>query len=312
MLTYLVKRVLLVVPTILVVLAITFVLLRVSGSPVDMVLGEKGGTPEQRARLEHELGLDRPLPAQFVDYFAKLFRGDMGIIVGADRTVAQAVADGLPNTLLLAFCAMTLATVVGVAGGVLSALRRDSVLDVALRVATFCFISTPVFWFGIVMLLVFAYQLGWLPGSATGTVTWRAFVLPVIVLGIRPAAFIARVTRSSMLDELDREYVRTARAKGLAERVVILKHVLANIAIPLVTVIGGDLGSLMGGTMITETVFSFNGVGRLAAWSVLYRQYDAVMAVALLWAAIFVIVNLLIDVTYAWADPRVTFAEERP
>ena len=312
MLTYLVKRLLLVVPTILVVLVITFFLLRMSGSPVDEILGEKGGTPAERARLEHELGLDRPLPVQFVDYFAKLFRGDMGIIASSGRPVSRVIAERLPNTLILAFCAMALATVVGITSGMLSALRRDSILDVALRIVTFCFISTPVFWFGIVLLLVFAYWLGWLPASATGTVTWRAFVLPVIALGIRPAAFIARVTRSAMLDELDREYVRTARAKGLSERVVVLKHVLANIAIPLVTIIGGDLGSLMGGTMITETVFSFNGVGRLAAKAVLNRQYDAVMGVALLWAGIFVIVNLAIDVVYAYADPRVTFAEAKP
>ncbi|HUU44020.1 MAG TPA: ABC transporter permease, partial [Planctomycetota bacterium] len=179
-----------------------------------------------------------------------------------------------------------------------------------LRFVTFLFISTPVFWFGIMLIFVFAYLLGWLPPSATGLESWRAMVLPVIALGLRPAAFIARVTRSTALDELSRDYVRTARAKGLSEWSVTLRHVLRNLWVPLVTVIGGDLGSLLGGTMITETIFSINGLGRFAVDSVLNRQYDAVMGVALVWAVIFVVVNLFIDVAYALADPRVVFEGE--
>jgi peptide/nickel transport system permease protein len=307
MLRYLIKRLSLVVPTILAVLGITFFLLRASGSPVDEILGEKGGTPEERSRLEHELGLDRPLPRQFVDYFARLFRGDMGTIVSTHTPVAREIARRLPNTVKLAFAAMLLATLVGVASGVLCAVRRDSALDLTLRFLTFCFISTPVFWFGIMLIFVFAYVLGWLPASATGEGGIAAFVLPVVALGLRPASFIARVTRSTMLDELSQNYVVTARAKGLSEWTVTLRHALRNIAIPLVTIIGGDLGNLLGGTMITETVFSVSGVGRFAVEAVVNRWYDAVMGVALLWAAVFVAVNLAIDVAYAFADPRVAF-----
>jgi len=310
MLTYLIKRLSLVVPTILAVLVITFFLLRASGSPVDEILGEKGGTPEQRRMLERELGLDRPLVVQFVAYFARLFKGDMGTIVSTKTPVAREIARRLPNTIKLAFAAMVLATVVGLASGVLSALYRDSTLDVVIRFITFCFIATPIFWFGIMLIFVFAYLLGWLPASATGEAGWTALVLPVIALGLRPASFIARVTRSSMLDELSKDYVRTARAKGLSEWTVTTRHVLRNIAIPLVTIIGGDLGNLLGGTMITETVFSFNGVGRFAVEAVINRWYDAVMGVALLWAAVFVVVTLCIDMAYAFADPRVVFEKK--
>jgi peptide/nickel transport system permease protein len=307
MLTYLVKRLSLVVPTILTVLVITFFLLRVSGSPVDAILGERGGTEEQRRRLEHDLGLDRPLHAQFVDYFAKLFRGDMGTIYSSGAPVSREISRRLPNTVKLAFLAMLVASIVGVVSGALSATWRDSFLDVTLRFVTFWLISTPVFWFGIMLIFAFAYGLGWLPSSATGDGGWTALVLPVVTLGLRPAAFIARVTRSSMLDELPKNYVLAARAKGLSEWTVTTRHVLRNIAIPLVTVIGSDLGNLLGGAMITETVFSVSGVGRLAVQAVSNRWYDAVMGVTLLWAAIFVVVNLCIDVAYAFADPRVAF-----
>ena len=311
MLTYLTKRLALVIPTILTVLVITFFLLRATGSPVDEELGEKGGTPEQRARLEHELGLDKPLPVQFVNYFRKLSRGDMGTFGSSRTPVAEELFKRLPNTIMLAFVAMVVATVVGVTSGILSAVYRNSPLDVVLRFITFCFISTPVFWFGIMLLFVFAYLLGWLPASATGEQGWTVFILPVIALGLRPASFIARVARSSMLDEQTRNYVTTARAKGLSEKAVVLKHILRNMAIPLITVIGSDLGSLMGGTMITETIFSFGGVGRFAVDAVLNRWYDGVMGVALLWAAIFVAVNLCIDIAYAFLDPRVAFEAEK-
>jgi len=312
MLPYLVKRLSLVVPTILAVLVITFFLLRASGSPVDEILGEKGGTPEQRRMLEHELGLDRPLARQFVDYFARLFRGDMGTIVSTRTPVARELARRLPNTIKLAFAAMLLASVVGVASGVLSARFRDSALDVAVRFVTFCFISTPIFWFGIMLIFVFAYLLGWVPASATGQGGWTTLVLPIVALGLRPASFIARVTRSSMLDELSKNYVVTARAKGLSEWTVTMRHVLRNVAIPLVTIIGGDLGNLLGGTMITETVFSVGGIGRFAVEAVINRWYDAVMGVALLWAVVFVVVTLLIDIAYAFADPRVAFEGGTP
>ncbi len=311
MLTYLTKRLALVIPTILTVLVITFFLLRATGSPVDEELGEKGGTPEQRARLEHELGLDKPLPVQFVNYFRKLSRGDMGTFGSSRTPVAEELFKRLPNTIMLAFVAMVVATVVGVTSGILSAVYRNSPLDVVLRFITFCFISTPVFWFGIMLLFVFAYLLGWLPASATGEQGWTVFILPVIALGLRPASFIARVARSSMLDEQTRNYVTTARAKGLSEKAVVLKHILRNMAIPLITVIGSDLGSLMGGTMITETIFSFGGVGRFAVDAVLNRWYDGVMGVALLWGAIFVAVNLCIDIAYAFLDPRVAFEAEK-
>ncbi len=311
MLNYLLKRLTLVVPTILAVLVLTFFLVRATGSPVDSLLGERGGSAEERARLEHQLGLDRPVAVQFVAYFGRLCRGDLGVVANSESgaPVAGEIARRLPNTIILAVSAMLLAVVVGVGSGLVSARRRNSAFDMVLRFLTFCLISTPVFWFGVVLLFVFAYYLGWFPASATGGFSVAAFVLPVVALGLRPAAFIARVTRSAALDELSQNYVAAARAKGLSEWTITTRHVLRNIAVPLVTVIGGDLGSLLGGAMITETIFSINGVGRFAVEAVLYRWYDAVMAVTLLWGVIFVLVNLAIDVTYALADPRVAFEE---
>ena len=310
MLNYLVKRLMLVVPTILAVLVLTFFLVRMTGSPVDEALGERGGTAEERARLTHELGLDRPMSSQFVGYFGRLLRGDLGVIASSKAPIADEIARRLPNTLILAVSAMVLATIIGVASGVLSARFRDSALDLVIRFLTFALISTPVFWFGIMLLFVFAYHLQWLDSEATGGLTFASMLLPVVTLGLRPAAFIARVTRSAMLDELSQNYVAAARAKGLSEWTVTMRHALRNIAIPLVTVIGGDLASLLGGAMITETLFSVNGVGRFAVDAVRYRWYDAVMAVTLLWAAIFVLVNLAIDLTYALVDPRVRFEDK--
>jgi len=307
MLPYLVKRLSLVVPTILAVLVITFFLLRASGSPVDEILGEKGGTPEQRRMLEHELGLDRPLARQFVDYFARLFRGDMGTIVSTRTPVARELARRLPNTIKLAFAAMLLASVVGVASGVLSARFRDSALDVAVRFVTFCFISTPIFWFGIMLIFVFAYLLGWVPASATGQGGWTTLVLPIVALRLRPASFIARVTRSSMLEVLRQDYIRTERAKGLSERLVIYRHAVRNAMIPVVTVIALNFGLLLAGALLTETVFAWPGIGRYVVRAVGMRDYPVVQGCVMFFALIFVVVNLIADVLYVYIDPRIKY-----
>lgn len=306
---YLLRRLAWSVPTIGVVLVLTFFLVRLSGDPLDELLGPKGGSPAERARLAHQLGLDRPLHRQFLDYFVRLGRGDLGSIpsAGAFSSVAEEIRTRLPKTFALAVSAMLLATLVGVGSGLVQARMPDTWLDRALRAATFLLISSPVFYFGILLIFLFAYLLGILPASATGDTPLAFYLLPVATLGLRPAAFISRVTRSTVLDELGRQYVLTARAKGLSGIAVLLRHVLRNASLPLVTIIGGDLGSLMGGTMITETVFSFRGLGQFAVEAVRNRWFDAVMAVALVWAVIFVLVNLVVDLCYARLDPRVNF-----
>ncbi len=304
---YLVKRLLIAVPTILAVLVVTFLLMHAApGDPVTTLLGDRAATAEERARLEHEAGLDRPLAVQFLSYLSRFVRGDLGRIFGTRRRIADELRARLPNTAILALAAVVLASVLGVTTGVVSAYWRNSVVDAGFRLLTFFCISAPVFWFGLMLIVVFALKLGWFP--AAGSDTWAHLILPALALGLRPAAFIARVTRSTMLDALGENYILTARAKGLSERVVVLKHALRNVALPVVTVIGGDLGSLMGGTVITETVFGFVGLGAFALDAILNRWYSAIMAVAMLWAVIFVLVNLVVDLLYVVLDPRVRLA----
>ena len=306
---YLLKRLLVAVPTVVAVLVITFLLMHAApGDPVSTLLGDQAVTPAERARLEHEAGLDRPLVVQFVGYLGRFARGDLGHIFGTRRRIADELWVRLPNTLTLALAAVVLASLLGVGTGIVSAYWRNSLLDATFRLLAFFCISAPVFWFGLMLIVVFALKLGWFP--AAGSDTWGHLVLPALALGLRPAAFIARVTRSTMLDCLGENYILTARAKGLPERTVVLKHALRNVALPVVTVIGGDLGNLLGGTVITETVFGFVGLGAFAVEALLNRWYSAIMAVAMLWAVIFVAVNLVVDLLYVLLDPRIRLAGE--
>ncbi len=306
---YLVKRLLVAGPTVLAVLLGTFLLMHAApGDPVTTLLGDRAATAQERAQLEHEAGLDRTLPVQFVGYLGRFARGDLGRIFGTRRLISDELRVRLPNTATLALAAVLLASILGVTTGVVSAYWRNSLADAAFRVLTFFCISAPVFWFGLMLIVVFALKLGWLP--AAGSDTWAHLILPALALGLRPAAFIARVTRSTMLDALSENYILTARAKGLSERAVVLKHALRNVALPVVTVIGGDLGSLMGGTVITETIFGFVGLGAFAVEAIFNRWYSAIMAVAMLWAVIFVVVNLVVDVLYVVLDPRVRLTGE--
>ena len=307
--TYLVKRLLIAVPTVFAVLVVTFLLMHAApGDPVSTLMGDRSVTAQERARLEHEAGLDRPLAVQFLSYLGRFLRGDLGTIFGTRRKIADEVRVRFPNTVLLALAAVVLAALLGVTTGALSAYWRNSWLDSLFRLLTLFCISAPVFWFGLMLIVVFSLKLGWLP--AAGSDTWAHLVLPALALGLRPAAFIARVTRSTLLDVLGEHYILTARAKGLPERVVLLRHALRNVALPVVTVIGGDLGSLMGGTVITETVFGFVGLGAFAVEAILNRWYSAIMVVAMLWAVIFVAVNLMVDLLYVALDPRLRLAGE--
>jgi ABC-type dipeptide/oligopeptide/nickel transport system permease component len=306
---YVVKRLLVAVPTVFAVLVITFLLMHAApGSPVDTLIGDRQVTAEERARLEREAGLDKPLVVQFFGYLGRFARGDLGQIFGTRRSIAAELRVRLPNTLTLALVAVLLATLLGVTTGVVSAVKRNSLADAVFRLLTFFCISAPVFWFGLMLIVVFALRLGWLP--AAGSDTWAHLVLPALTLGLRPAAFIARVTRSTMLDVLGENYILTARAKGLPERTVVGKHALWNVALPVVTVIAADLGNLLGGTVITETVFGFVGLGAFAVEAILNRWYSAIMAVAMLWGIIFVVVNLAVDVLYVLLDPRIRLTGE--
>lgn len=306
MLTFVVRRVLVSLPLILGILFLTFFLMQlVGGSPVERLLGERGGTPAERDRLIKQFRLDRPWYAQFGGYVAGLAQGDMGRTVTTRASVADEIWSRFPNTCVLALTSIALATALGLSTGILSALWPGGLLDHACRLVAIFGLSTPVFWFGLMLMLLFALHLRWLPSSSDTPFLALNLVLPSLTLGLRPAAYIQRVTRSTLLDILRTDYIRTARAKGLKERTVVLRHALRNAMIPIVTLIGLDLGSLLSGSVITETIFNYRGIGLYALKGIQDREPNIVMATVLVGSVLFLAANLAVDLLYAVLDPRI-------
>ena len=309
MLCYLARRLLLAVPTLFGVLAVTFLLLFVApGDPVQEMVGERADAATI-ARLRRELRLDDPLPTQFAAYAGGVLRGDLGRSFITGRPIARDVAERFPKTLLLAGTAMLFASAAGIALGVVSARRPGGWADRLALGGAYLGISFPVYWVGLLLIVFFAVQLRWLPASgyAPGVRGLRYLVLPALALGTRSVAFLARVTRSAMLEVLGSDYVRTARAKGLAERAVVFRHGLRNALIPVVTVLGLDFGYYLTGSILTETIFSWPGIGRYVVNAISRRDLPAIQGSVLFLSAVFVLVNLLTDVAYAKADPRVRY-----
>ena len=303
---FIIRRLLLAVPTLLGVLVVAFLLLYVApGDPVMAMVGERADEATI-ARLRAELRLDDPLPVQFGHYVAGIITGDLGKSYITNRPIRNDILERFPKTLQLAGAAMLLATVLGVTLGVLSARNPGGVIDrVGLGVA-YLGISFPVYWVGLLLILLFAVTLHWLPPSGFGGL--RYLVLPALALGMRSIAFLARMTRTAMLDALGADYVRTARAKGVRERFVVGKHALRNALIPIITVLGLDFGAYLTGSILTETIFSWPGLGRYVVNAIARRDLPAIQGSILFLSAVFVLVNLITDIAYAKADPRVTYA----
>jgi len=305
MIALLFRRLLLAIPTLVGVLVVVFLLLYVApGDPVQEMVGERADAATI-ARLRRELHLDAPLPEQFVRYAGGVLRGDLGRSFITNRSIAGDVAERFPKTLLLAGAAMTLASITGILIGVLSAQRPGGWIDRLALGGAYLGISFPVYWVGLLFVLLFAVTLRWLPPSGYGGVKY--LVLPALALGMRSVAFLARVTRSAMLEVLGGDFVRTARAKGLAERAVVMRHGLRNALIPVITVLGLDFGYYLTGSILTETIFSWPGLGRYVVNAISRRDLPAIQGSVLFLSAVFVLVNLLTDVAYAKADPRVRF-----
>jgi ABC-type dipeptide/oligopeptide/nickel transport system permease component len=305
MLSFVLRRLLLALPTLAGVLVVTFLLLFVApGDPVAEIVGERAD-PTTVARLRRELRLDDPLPQQFAHYAGGVLRGDLGRSFITNRPIAQDIAERFPKTLLLAGTAMLFASALGIALGVLSARRPGGWVDRAALGGAYLGISFPVYWVGLLLILLFAVQLRWLPASGYGG--FEYLVLPALALGMRSIAFLARVTRSAMLEVLGSDFVRTARAKGLGERVVTVRHALRNALIPVVTVLGLDFGYYLTGSILTETIFSWPGIGRYVVNAIGRRDLPAIQGAVLFLSAVFVLVNLLTDVAYAKTDPRVRY-----
>lgn len=302
---YVLRRLALAVPTLLGVTVVVFALIRlVPGDPARLVLGLQA-SEEEVQRLRVQLGLDRPLPVQYARFLARLVQGDLGRSVVTGEPVAREIAARFPATVQLAVASTLLATATGVAAGVVSATRPYSWLDYLVMTVALAGISLPVFWLGLMLMLLFSVHLRWLPAGGYGTPAH--LVLPTVTLAAFSVAIIARMTRSSLLEVLHQDYVRTAWAKGLGARAVVLRHALKNALIPVVTVIGLQFGSLLGGAILTETVFAWPGMGRLLVGAIVARDYPVVQGAVLVFAALFTLVNLAVDVLYAYVDPRIHY-----
>ena len=305
MTAYLLRRILIALPTLLGVVVLVFLMVRLApGDPAVLLAGEFA-TPETLEAIRARYGLDRSLPEQFLIYLEALLRGDLGESARSRRPVLEELKTYFPNTLELASAAILVAVLTGIPLGVLAALRPGSGLDLSVMVLALLGVSMPVFWFGLLAILTFSVGLGWFPVAGKGTLAH--LVLPAITLGINATALLARMTRGTLLEVLSQDYIRTARAKGLAERVVIFKHALRNALIPVVTVVGLEFGTLLSGAVITETIFAWPGLGQLLVGSILARDYPVVQGAVLLVAITFVFINLLVDLLYAAIDPRVRY-----
>jgi peptide/nickel transport system permease protein len=330
---YVVRRLLIAVPILLGITLIVFLMLHTAGGdPAVIMLGPRA-SDESLANLRHELKLDRSLPVQYLDFISKAVRGDFGDSYRSRQPVADEVFNRFPATIELAIAAMLIGTVIGIAAGVVSAARRNSIVDLGSTLGSLIGVSVPTFWLGIIMIVIFGVELKWLPISgrvdsrigADPSVRFvvlsslvhgdwpilkdalKHLILPAFTLAAWPAAIIARMTRSSLIEALHQDYIRTARAKGLTERAVIWRHAVRNALLPVVTVAGLEFGGLLAGAVVTEQVFSWPGIGKLTIDSITNRDYQIVQGVVILIGVIFIVINLLVDLLYAWLDPRIHY-----
>lgn len=294
------------IPTLIGVMVVVFLLLYVApGDPVQDMVGERADA-ETIARLREELHLDEPVAKQFIMYAGGVLKGDLGNSYITQRPIIQDIKERFPKTLLLAGTAMLLASVLGITIGVVSARNPGGWFDRFGLGLAYLGISFPVYWVGLILILIFAVNLKWLPPSGYGGIEY--LILPALALGSRSIAFLARVTRSSMLEVLGGDFVRTARAKGLREQMVVGRHALRNALIPIITVLGLDFGYYLTGSILTETIFSWPGIGRYVVNAIARRDLPAINGTVLFLSIVFVLVNLITDLAYAKADPRVAYS----
>jgi len=302
-------RLVLTVPVVWLVVSLVFLLIHlVPGDPILQMLGE-GATPADTAALRHQYGLDQPLWAQYLHYWSGVLHGDLGSSIRLHSAVASLIAARYPYTLALTLTALALGIALALPAGILAAVRRGRSLDQLLSVVSLFGLSVPGLALGPVLILVFSIGLGWLPVSGANSgggrsIDWRYLVLPSIAMGASLAAILTRMVRTAMLEELGQDYIRTARAKGLSEVAVVCRHALPNALVPIVTVIGLQFGALLAGAIVTETIFSWPGLGRLTVSAISNRDYALVQGCLLSIGLTYVLVNLLTDVVYRWVNPR--------
>jgi ABC-type dipeptide/oligopeptide/nickel transport system permease component len=303
-------RVLLTIPVVWVVVSLVFLLIHlVPGDPVQQMLGE-GATAADLATLRHQYGLDLPLHTQYLHYWRDVLHGDLGRSIRLNDTVTHLIATRYPYTIELTVTALLLGLLLAVPAGVAASVRRGRWQDQSIGLVSLFGLSVPAFALGPVLILVFSIALGWLPVSGAGpsglfsAEGWKYIVLPSVAMGVSLAAILTRMVRTAMLEELNRDYIRTARAKGLTETAVVYRHALPNALVPIVTVVGLQFGALLAGAIVTETIFSWPGLGRLVVTAISGRDYALVQGSLLTIGLTYVLVNLLTDLTYRWVNPR--------
>ncbi len=311
MLAYAIKRVLGLIPVLAIAVVVTFIAAQmVPGDPILALLSDQSGDQELEARLRADYGLDRPILEQFIDYVAGLLQGDFGLSFRfANVPVIEVIGTGLAISPILALSAMALSVPLGTALGTFAALRRNSLADTVIIFVVVAGISVPNFAMATVLVYWFAITLGVLPVAGWGTV--QQAVLPIVVLSISPTAYIARLSRTYMLEVLQQDYIRTARAKGLGERLVVLRHGLRNMLVPLLTTLGIIFGVLLTNTVVVEAIFNIPGLGRIAIDAIFARDYPVIMAVVLLFTGFYSMINLIVDLLYGWVDPRIRLGDGR-
>lgn len=306
MLRYIGRRLIGAIPVLWGVVTLVFCIMRVlPGDPAALMLSEGGGSAESIAALRADLGLDAPLLVQYGRYLFDVLRGDLGVSLFTQRSVVATIAEQLPSTIELAVASMLVAILLGTTIGIVTAVKHGTWLDSLGTTLSITGVSIPVFWSGLLLIWLFSLQLNLLP--ATGNGGLAHLIMPALVLGFASAGAIARLVRASLLDVLDSDFVNTARAKGLQERTLLLRHALKNAFIPVITIIGLQFGFLLGGTVVTETIFARRGIGRLVLDSILWKDFPVVQGVVLLIALIYTVVNLSVDVAYAYLDPRIHY-----
>lgn len=305
---YILKRLLMLIPVIIGVTFIVFFILNLSpGDPAAIILGDQASA-EALAMKREELGLNDPLLVRYANYMVRMVQGDLGTSYKNNLSVWDQVIERFPNTAVLAVAGIFVAVLIGIPTGIISAKKQYTALDSISTVVALIGVAMPNFWFGLLMVILFALNLGWLPSQGMGTgfiPLIRSLVLPALTLGTGAAAMITRMTRSSMLEVIRQDYIDTARAKGLSERTITFHHMLKNAMIPIITAIGLQFGTLLGGAMLTETVFSWPGLGRLMVDSIKSKDIPMVLGSVIFLAIMFTVVNLLVDIIYAFVDPRI-------
>jgi len=302
---YALRRVLIAIPTVFGVILIVFLMVRLApGDPAVRLAGEFADQATIE-RIRERFGLNRPMHEQFGIFVVNLAQGDLGRSTRTNRPVMQDLRQFFPNTIELALGAITVSLLIGIPAGIVAAMRQNTWADLVIMMGSLIGVSMPVFWFGLLAILYFSVQLGWFPVAGRGT--FSHLVLPAVTLGVSSMAIVARMTRSSMLEVLSQDYIRTARAKGLMDKSVVLKHAFRNALVPVVTIIGLQFGQLMAGAVLTERVFTWPGIGRLLVDSIDARDYPVVQGAVLLIAVSFIFINIVVDIVYAIIDPRIRY-----